>query len=109
MQELVYLLKVKRATEVEQAVARRLMAQKAPSHVRLATLAPLSNYGFPSGAEGGLLGISNEGLVVGADGDGGAPTLFVPWQNVSYLGDGTLLAKETKAGAGGAEEKKAKK
>ena len=95
MQELVYLLKV--GANAQKEVANRLMTKKAPSHVRLSTMGPLSNYGFPQGAEGALLGMVDGGLCVGGEGGGGeAPTAFVPWQNVVYMADGTALAKKQK-------------
>jgi hypothetical protein len=91
--ELVYLLKVGGTVNTQQKVATLLHRQKSPSHVRVATMAPLSNYGFPEGSEGGLLGLGDNGLVIGVEGNAEAPTLFVPWQNVSYLADGSQLAK----------------
>jgi hypothetical protein len=93
MQELVYLLKVGGAVNTHQRVATLLHRQKPPSHVRLATIAPLSNFGFPEGSEGALLATSDQGLVIGVEGNAEAPTLFVPWQNVAYVADGTSLAK----------------
>ena len=91
MEELLYLLKVAGEKDVQSGVAKRLGAKKAPSHVRVSTIAPLSNYGFPDGAEGAVLGVSGEGLVIGAE-ENGAPAMFVPWQNVAYMADGAGLA-----------------
>lgn len=90
MEELVYLLKV--ANGAQQEVARRLVLDTSPAYVRVATLVALSNYGYPADAEGGLLGISEEGIVVGVDGRPEVPRAFVPWQNVAYLADGADLA-----------------
>lgn len=87
-----YLLKVGKAAEKD--AAKWLALTVAPSHVRLSTLAPLSNYGYPEGTEGALLRINDAGLVIGADGREDVPRDFVPWQNVSYISDGSLLAKE---------------
>lgn len=93
MDELYYLLKV--GSDAKDTVAKRLRMKKAPSYVRLSTLAPLSNYGFPAGSEGAVVDIGAEGVVLGADG-AEAPAMLVPWQNVAYLADGTSLAKEMK-------------
>jgi hypothetical protein len=89
-----YLLKVAKAAEKD--TAKWLTLSNSPSHVRLSTLAPLSNYGYPPDAEGALLKLSDMGLVVGAEGREDVPRDFVPWQNVSYISDGTLLAKAQK-------------
>ncbi len=94
MDELYYLLRV--GPDAKDAVAKRLQMKKAPSHVRLSTLAPLSNYGFPPGSEGALAGVGSDGVVVGAAEGAEAPAMFIPWQNVAYLADGTMLAKEMK-------------
>jgi hypothetical protein len=94
MQE--YLLKV--TDGVAKDVAQWLKLAAPPSHVRLATLAPLSNYGYPSGAEAALLGLTVHGVVTGQAGGDAAPHDFVPWQNVAYLSDGTGLAKEMAGG-----------
>jgi hypothetical protein len=93
-----YLLKV--AKSAEKDVAKLLSLTTAPSHIRLATLAPLSNYGYPEGSEGALLKAGDQGIVIGADGREDVPRDFVPWQNVSYVSDGSLLAKEQGAAAG---------
>jgi hypothetical protein len=93
MQE--YLLKVNETAARD--VAEWLMLAKAPSHVRLATLAPLSNYGYPSGADAAVLKISVHGVVTGQAGGDQAPHDFVPWANVAYLSDGSGLAKEMAA------------
>ena len=86
-----YLLKV--AKSAEKDAAKFLMLTAAPSHLRLSTLAPLSNYGYPAGAEGAVLRLNDSGIVVGADGREDVPRDFVPWQNVSYISDGSSLAK----------------
>jgi hypothetical protein len=101
VQELLYVVKVGSAKEVQQGVKSRLQSQKQPSHVRLSTLAPLSNYGMPAGTEGTLLAIGGDGLVIGVEGNADAPTMFIPWQNVSYLADGSALAAELKTEAEG--------
>ncbi|MCA2980120.1 MAG: hypothetical protein INH41_03540 [Myxococcaceae bacterium] len=90
MQE--YLLKVNDSASKD--VAEWLLLAKAPTHVRLATLAPLSNYGYPSGADAAVLKLTVHGVVTGQAGGDEAPHDFVPWQNVAYLSDGSGLAKE---------------
>lgn len=91
MQE--YLLKV--AESAAKDVRDWLMVQATPTHVRLATMAPLSTYGYPAGSEGAILKVTVHGVVTGQAGGDAAPHDFVPWQNVAYLSDGTRLAKET--------------
>ncbi len=87
-----YLLKV--AKTCEKDVAKWLLLGVPPTHLRLATLAPLSNYGYPPNTEGAVLRVNDHGLVIGADGREDVPRDFVPWSNVSYVSDGTSLAKE---------------
>lgn len=91
MQE--YLLKV--TDQVTSDIVKWLMLKAPPTHVRVSTLAPLSNYGYPSGADAALLHISELGIVTGqAGGEDKAPHDFVPWQNIAYMSDGSGLAKE---------------
>lgn len=87
-----YLLKVAKGAEKD--AAKLLLLTTPPTHVRLASLAPLSNYGYPPGAEGAVLKLGDNGVVIGADGREDVPRDFVPWSNVSYISDGTSLAKE---------------
>ena len=93
MQE--YLLKVSKSAAAE--VKALLALDAAPSHVRLSTLAPLSNYGYDPGSEGALLKVSPHGVVTGQDGGDAAPHDFVPWQNIAYMSDGTGLFREMSA------------
>jgi hypothetical protein len=90
MQE--YLLKVSKAAESD--VKAWLAVEAVPSHVRLATLAPLSNYGYPDNADAAVLKVTQHGVVTGQAGGDVAPHDFVPWQNVAYMSDGTGLANE---------------
>jgi hypothetical protein len=92
VEELLYLLRVGGEKDVQKGVAERLNLKKAPSHVRLSTLAPLSNWGFKAGAEGAVLAIGKDGLTLGTEGNGDSPSMFVPWQNVAYMADGAALA-----------------
>jgi hypothetical protein len=91
-----YLLRVGQATGT--AVADWLMLPASPSHVRLATMAPLSAYGYPPGAEGCLLRVDERGIVVGVEDRDDVPRDFIPWHNVSYLTDGAMLAGERGTG-----------
>lgn len=90
MQE--YLLKVSKA--VESDIKSWLAIENVPSHVRLATLAPLSNYGYPDNADAQVLKVTQYGVVTGQAGGDVAPHDFVPWQNVAYMSDGTGLAAD---------------
>jgi hypothetical protein len=93
MQE--YLLKV---GEGAKADIQRYLDLKAPTtHVRVATLAPLSNWGFPANSEGAVIKVLDRGLVTGQAGGDEAPHDFVPWANIAYLSDGSKLAKELAA------------
>lgn len=92
-----YVLKV--GAGAKDAIGGWLELSKQPTHVRLATMAPLSNWGYPPGSEGALLKIGERGIVVGVEGNEEVPRDFVPWQNVSYLTDGTkFVAEQTKSG-----------
>ena len=91
MQE--YMLKVGKTAEND--IVKYLALTTAPSHVRLSTLAPLSNWGYPPGSEAQILRVLDHGIVMGQAGQKDeAPHDFVPWQNIAYLSDGTGLAKE---------------
>ncbi len=82
--------------------AQKLLALSGtPSHVRIGTLAPLSTYGYLPGVDTHLLKVDERGIVMGADGREDVPHEFVPWQNVSYVCDGTGLynSRSAKAGA----------
>ena len=89
MPEPVYVLKV--AKGMEKGLKDTLRMKTAPSHVRLATVAPLSNFGFPAGAEGTLLWSDGHGYLIGVE-DGDTPRLYVPMQNVAYIADAAGLA-----------------
>jgi len=87
-----YLLRV--GDEAKGDVAKWLMVPNAPEHLRLSTLAPLSAYGYPEGSEGHVLRLDQNGVVIGVPDNVEIPRDFVPWQNISYISDGTLLAKK---------------
>lgn len=87
MQELMYLLRVPQEEGVAEVLQELLVCAAPPQYVRLSTLAPLSNYGFPPGSEGALLAVSDTGLVVGVLPPNQAPHTLVPWQNIAYLAE----------------------
>lgn len=93
MQELLYLLKVGSDEGLHRDLAACLAMPEAPNYLRLATLAPLSNYGYAS-YEGTLIAMHEGGLVVGSEETLAVPRLFVPWQNVSYIADGTSMREQ---------------
>jgi hypothetical protein len=87
-----YLLRV--SGDIQREIADWLMLPAAPTHVRLATMAPLSAFGYPPGSEGCLLRVDERGVVIGVEDRTDVPRDFVPWQNISYLTDGASLASE---------------
>jgi hypothetical protein len=87
-----YLLRVAKA--VEKDLAKWLDVSRPPTYIRVATLSPLSTYGYPPGSEGYVLRINEHGLVTGVEGNDAVPHDFVPWQNISYISDGTSRAEE---------------
>lgn len=91
MQELVYLLKV--PPDQAGLVQEWLLMERAPEFVRVATIAPLSNYGYDETSKASLLGLNERGLVFGDPGRSDIPRAFVPWSNLAYVADGTRLAE----------------
>jgi len=89
--ENLYLLECKKGVGGE--FSKRLQMDGEPTFIRLATAQPLSNYGFPAGADGWALGVSSDGVIVGSDVVAEVPHMLVPWQNIVYVADGTALAK----------------
>lgn len=87
----IYALRVGAQQEVQAAVAEYLDSERAPQSVRLATLIPISNQGWPDTAVGALLRLDDRGALVGAEEPEGVPRLLIPWANIMYLADG--LAK----------------
>ncbi|MFT3837239.1 MAG: hypothetical protein QM723_09620 [Myxococcaceae bacterium] len=91
MQE--YLLRVSKSAKAD--ILKYLALNSAPTYVRVSTLAPLSNWGYPAGAEAQILRVLDHGIIMGQAGDQDeAPHDFVPWQNIAYISDGTGFAKE---------------
>lgn len=91
MNELVYLLRVADDEALLAQVAKHLMLREVPEYVRVATLAPFSNFGYPPEAEGALLGWTAAGLVIGIPDNTSIPRAFLPWQNIAYVADGDLM------------------
>lgn len=94
MAEYIYLLKV------DPSVAEALggiLPGKLPSHVRLSTRAPLSNWGYAgTPAVASLIAIHQLGPVMGPDDpELDTPRMLIPWHNVAYIADGTGLANST--------------
>ncbi len=87
MQELMYLLKVPQEQVLQEVLQDLLATTTPPAYVRLSTMAPLSNWGYPPDSEGAILAVSDSGVVVGVDGVPSVPRTFVPWQNISYLAE----------------------
>ena len=90
-----YLLRVAKAAEKD--IAKWLDLSSAPDYVRVATLSPLSTYGYPPGSEGYILRINDHGLVTGVENNAEVPDDFVPWPNISYISDGASRAKDAQA------------
>lgn len=99
MNELVYLLKVAESDVLFEKLAQHLLLDEIPHYVRVATIAPLTNYGYGTGSEGSLLAWLDQGLVYGDIDNPDVPTTFVPWQNIAYISGGdqfkTQLEEET--------------
>ncbi len=98
MQELVYLLRSPQSPEVCEEIVARLRLPEVPEWVRLATLAPLSNLGIEPGTETAIIWVDDRGVLIGVEEDLSTPRLFVPWQNVAYLADGTHLKQALDSG-----------
>ena len=95
MQEIVYLLKIPEDEDLQNQLGELLGAAYIPEYVRLSTLAPLSNYGYPVGAEGSLIGVSDRGVVIGVADDPAVPRSLVPWSNISYLAESAGLENQS--------------
>ncbi len=84
----IYALRTGRNPQLQVDLADYLGVEKAPQSVRLATLIPISNQGYPADSVGGLLRLDQRGALVGVDGNPEVPKLLVPWQNIAYLAEG---------------------
>lgn len=93
--ELLYLLKVSDNARAD--VAKRLMLTESPQYIRISTVAPLSNYQYPPDEEGAILGVNRQGLMIGIETRPEVPRDFVPWQNIAYIADGTILREKSTA------------
>ena len=90
VQEIIYALRVPDAPSPARARLAELLelsSENLPEWVRISTLAPLSNQGYPPEARAAVLAIKAEGVVLGTE---GAPRIFVPWQNIAYIGEGVF-------------------
>lgn len=84
----IYALRVGTNQAVRDSVADYLGHTDPPQSVRVATVIPISNQGWPSDAIGSLLRLDERGALVGAEEPEGVPMLLIPWDNVAYLADG---------------------
>jgi hypothetical protein len=84
----IYALRVGSDPDVTLAVAEHLGHETSPQSVRLATIIPISNQGWPAEAVGTLLRLDDRGALIGAEEPEGVPRLLVPWDCVAYLADG---------------------
>lgn len=91
MQEFVYLLRLAESEPLLAQVARFLSLKEVPHYVRVATLAPLSTFGYMDGSEGSILAWTEAGLSMGVPEDATVPRSFIPWQNIAYVADGDLM------------------
>ena len=91
MQEFVYLLRLADCEELLAQVARFLVVSEVPNYLRVATLAPLSTFGYHESSEGAILAWSEAGLCMGVPEDLSVPRAFIPWQNIAYVADGDLM------------------
>lgn len=91
MDELLYILKVDDTAPVQQWVANRLLLAQAPKYVRISSVVPLSNYGYPADAAGTILAINSRGFLVGVKDRPEIPRDFIPWSNVAYMADAADL------------------
>jgi hypothetical protein len=88
MQELIYSLKVaeKGAGRAELSALLDVAEANLPTRVRISTLYPLSNRGYPADAEAEVMRVMPEGIVLGVSGRQ-VPKMLVPWQNIAYLSE----------------------
>lgn len=93
--DILYVLKVADNARTKQEIARRLMLDAAPTHVRLSVFAPLSNYGYVDGVSGAVLTVNDRGISVGVADRPEIPRDFISWKNVVYFADAADLAPET--------------
>lgn len=88
MQEIIYSIKVPPAGPVRDELSALLATEagQLPQRVRLSTLAPLSNRGYPPDAEAELLAVTEVGVVIGVA-NSKVPRTLVPWQNIAYVAE----------------------
>lgn len=91
MNELVYLLKVAESEALFEQLGHHLLLDEIPHYVRVASIAPLSNYGYGPESEGTLLAWLEQGIIYGDAENPEVPSTFVPWQNIAYISGGDAL------------------
>ena len=84
----IYAFRVSSDPETSQAVADHLGHQKSPQSVRIATIIPVSNKGWPNDTIGYILRLDQKGALIGSAETEGTPRLLIPWGNIAYLADG---------------------
>ncbi len=94
MNELIYLMRVAESEALFERLAEVLLVEEIPHFIRLATIAPLSNFGYKPDTEGTILALNEFGIVFGDPADTSVPKAFVPWQNVAYLAEGDSLKEQ---------------
>ena len=91
MQEMVYLLRVPQQPALLALIVRALSLAENPQWLRVATLAPLSNFGYLENHEGHIISWTAEGIGMGVPDDLSVPRSFIPWQNIAYVAEGDLI------------------
>lgn len=91
MNEFVYMLRVAENEALLASLAKALTLKEFPHYVRVATLAPLSTFGYLAGMEAAILSWTDAGLSIGLPEDVSVPRAFIPWQNISYVAEGDLM------------------
>lgn len=88
MQELIYAIRVPASGSARTDLADVLdtPVEKLPERIRVSTMAPLSNRGYPADAQAELLSVRDVGLVIGVP-NSAVPRMLVPWQNIAYVAE----------------------
>lgn len=88
MQEIIYSIRVPATgpARADLADLLDLAPEQLPERVRLSTISPLSNRGYPPDAEAEVLAVRDEGLIIGVP-NSKVPRSLVPWQNMAYLSE----------------------
>lgn len=88
VQELIYAIRLPASGPARTEIADVLdtPVDKLPERIRLSTMAPLSNRGYPADAQAEVLSVRDVGLVIGVP-NSQVPRMLVPWQNIAYLAE----------------------